>query len=200
MMNEFLESAIFKHKIKAIVMGASTGGITALEKILQDLPKNYPFPIIIVQHISPDAESNLINHFKRICKLDVCEVIDLEPITAGKIFFAPPGYHLMIEYNKTFSLCVGEKISYSRPSIDVLFSTAANVYKSHLLGIILTGANHDGTNGAKVIKQNGGLVIAQLPDTAEAPYMPASVIKSKQYDVILTLEAISELLQTIGRR
>jgi two-component system chemotaxis response regulator CheB len=197
-MNESFENVICKHDIEAVVIGTSSGGISALEKILPVLPKDYSIPIIIVQHISTDAGGYLLNHFKRICVLDVCEVADLEPIIAGKIFFAPPGYHLMIEPNKTFSLCVGEKISYSRPSIDVLFSTAANVYKSHLLGIILTGANYDGTAGAKQIKQNGGLIIAQSPETAEAACMPESVITSGHCDAIASLEAMASLLKKIG--
>ncbi|MFN7098291.1 MAG: chemotaxis protein CheB, partial [Gammaproteobacteria bacterium] len=118
-MKKSFVNVISEHKIKAIVIGTSSGGITALEKILSPLPSDYPLPIMIVQHISIEAESYLIKHFKKICHMEVCEVNDLDPIINGKIYFAPPGYHLMIEPNHTFSLCVGEKISYSRPAIDV---------------------------------------------------------------------------------
>lgn len=198
MMKESFENVIAKHDIQAIVIGTSSGGINALEKILPKLPCSYSIPIIIVQHISADAGGYLLKHFNEICHLDVCEASDLEPIVAGKVFFAPAGYHLIIEDDKTFSLCVGEKISYSRPSIDVLFSTAANIYKSHLLGIILTGANYDGTVGAKQVKSHKGLIIVQSPETAEAAFMPDSVIKSGYYDVVFSLDAIASLLTKIG--
>jgi two-component system chemotaxis response regulator CheB len=180
---------------KMIVIGTSMGGLSALEAILTTLPANFAVPIAIVQHISPDAGKHLIQHFQQTCHLSVKEAEDLETIQSHCIYFAPPGYHLMIEAGGTFSLCVGEKISYSRPSIDVLFHSAARIYHEQLLGIILTGANHDGTAGAKSIKSHGGTVIVQDPATAEAKYMPISAIKSGFYDKILSLDDIAALIR-----
>lgn len=198
MMKKSFENVISEQKIAAVVIGTSAGGISALEILLKDLPAVYAVPIIIVQHISANAQGYFIKHFQKICALPICEVNDMDAVTNGKVFFAPPGYHLMIEPDKTFSLCVSEKISYSRPSIDVLFSTAAGVYQSHLLGIILTGANQDGKVGARQIKKHGGLMLVQKPLTAESPVMPEAVIKSGYYDAIATIETIASLLKKIG--
>lgn len=180
---------------KIIVIGTSMGGVSAVEALLSGLAATFPLPIVIVQHISPDAGKHLIQHFQHVFQLPVKEAEDLETVQPGCVYFAPPGYHLMIEPGETFSLCVAEKVSYSRPSIDVLFNSAAQVYTKQALGIILTGANHDGTAGAKSIKQHGGTIIIQDPATAEAKYMPMSAIKSGFYDKILSLDDIAAFIR-----
>jgi two-component system chemotaxis response regulator CheB len=116
----------------------------------------------------------------------------------GYVYFAPPNYHLMIEDDGAFALSVSEKVNYSRPSIDVLFETAAWVHKSDLVGIIMTGANHDGANGLKKIKDNGGLTIVQDPATADVSVMPGAAIQVAEPDYIFSIENIIDFLNNIG--
>ena len=122
------------------------------------------------------------------------EAEEKENIQSGTIYFAPPNYHLLIEEDRSISLSNEEKVNYSRPSIDVLFESASDVYKSELIGIILTGANDDGAKGISCIESNGGLTIAQDPATAKYPIMPRSAIDTESVDYILPLEGIPVLL------
>ncbi len=172
---------------KAIVIGASLGGFDVILKIIAPLPKNFSIPIVIVQHLSPDHiigdKYNLLN---TRFKLNAKEAELFEILKAGNVYFAPAGYHLLIEKNRSFSLNVDEKVMYSRPAIDVLFETAAEAFGNSLIGIILTGANRDGTNGIIKIKEFGGLTIAQDPKTALSPEMVESAIDSGKIDHILT--------------
>jgi two-component system chemotaxis response regulator CheB len=179
---------------EAIVMGASSGGMNALKLLFSALPVDFSIPIIIVQHISPRSDNHWIKLLNNNSKLYLKEADEKENIEQGKVYIAPPNYHLMIESNKTFSLTIDERVNYSRPSIDVLFESAAEAYKNKLIGVILTGSNNDGTKGIKRIKEYGGLIIAQDPETAESSYMPASAIAAIQPDYILALENIIELL------
>jgi len=179
---------------EAIVIGTSSGGMNALKFLFSALPIEFGIPIIIVQHISPRSENQWIKLLNNNSKLYLKEADEKEKIEHGKVYIAPPNYHLMIEQNKTFSLTIDERVNYSRPSIDVLFESAAEAYKNKLIGVILTGSNSDGTKGIKRIKEYGGLTIAQDPETAESSYMPASAIAAIQPDYILSLENISGLL------
>jgi two-component system, chemotaxis family, protein-glutamate methylesterase/glutaminase len=187
-----------KAKYKAIVLGVSAGGMETLNKLFSLLDKEFKVPVIIVQHISPDQEFDfLMGHYSNIAKHIVKEVEEKESIKEGIIYFAPPNYHVLIEDDYTLSLSVEEKINYSRPSIDILFSSAAYVYLSRLIAIVLTGANGDGSNGALDVKENGGYVIAQ--DTKEAlyPVMPQITIDKVKVDKILTIKEIAEFLNTL---
>jgi two-component system, chemotaxis family, protein-glutamate methylesterase/glutaminase len=179
---------------EAIVIGTSSGGMNALKLIFSSLPVDFSIPIIIVQHISPRSDNQWIKLLNINSKLYLKEADEKEKIEHGKVYIAPPNYHLMIERNKTFSLTIDERVNYSRPSIDVLFESAAEAYKNKLIGVILTGSNNDGANGIKRIQECGGLTIAQDPETAESSYMPASAIATIQPDYILALENIIELL------
>jgi two-component system chemotaxis response regulator CheB len=129
---------------KAIVAGASAGGITAITSLLKYLPAGYELPMIIVLHQSPHSGSFWINNLNDRCQLQVKEAEEKEIIQKGNVYLAPPNYHLLIEKNRTFSLSVEEKVNFSRPSIDVLFETAADAFKDTLIGILLTGASRDG--------------------------------------------------------
>jgi len=184
-------------KYEAIVIGVSSGGMNALKFLFTALPVDFGIPIIIVQHISPRSDNQWIKLLNNNSNLSIKEADEKEEIEHGKVYIAPPNYHLMIERNKTFSLTIDERVNYSRPSIDVLFESAAEVYKNKLIGVILTGSNNDGTNGLKRIKDYGGLTIVQDPATAESAYMPASAIAVVQMDYILTLENIIKLLINI---
>ena len=179
---------------EAIVIGTSSGGINALKFLFSALPIDFSIPIIIVQHISPRSDNQWIKLLNINSKLYLKEADEKEKIEHGKVYIAPPNYHLMIERNKTFSLTIDERVNYSRPSIDVLFESAAEAYKNKLIGVILTGSNNDGTNGIKRIQECGGLIIAQDPETAESSYMPASAIAAMKPDYILSLEDIINLL------
>ena len=183
---------------EAIVIGTSSGGMNALKFLFSALPVDFSIPIIIVQHISPRSDNQWIKLLNNNSKLYLKEADEKEKIEHGKVYIAPPNYHLMIERNKTFSLTIDERVNYARPSIDVLFESAAEAYKTKLIGVVLTGSNNDGTKGIKRIKECGGLTIIQDPETAESSYMPASAIASMQPDYILSLEDITELLIKIA--
>ena len=179
---------------EAIVIGASAGGTKALNTILTELPKAFPLPIIIVIHRYYDEGSLLISQFRRDCQMEVRETADKEKITNGCIYFAPADYHVLIEENKTFSLSHDPEVNFARPSIDVLFDSAAYVYGNSLIGIICTGANSDGSNGLMHIKERGGLSIVQDPETAESKAMPKSALDTSEPNYIFDLMGIKSFL------
>jgi len=155
---------------------------------------------MIVQHQSHDSDDFLVRYFDDLCRHSVKEVEDKMPVESGTIYFAPANYHLLVEPDKTFSLSTEARVNYSRPSIDVLFESAADTNMDRLVGIILTGANSDGTNGAARIKELGGLIIAQDPETAEADAMPMSVIKHVLVDHILALNRIGDFINSLNQK
>lgn len=179
---------------KAIVIGTSFGGHEALKLILPQFEKGFPLPVIIVLHIGDHNNDSFINHLDEVCKLVVKEAEGNEPILPGTVYFAPPNYHLLVEDNFTFSLSTDEKLNFSRPSIDILFESAAWVYKKELIGVVLTGANSDGAEGLKIIKDLGGKTICQNPCSAMAPAMPSAAIKIAGPDIRLELGNIANKL------
>jgi two-component system, chemotaxis family, protein-glutamate methylesterase/glutaminase len=181
----------------AIVIGASAGGIQAIHELLSQLPDSFKLPIIIVQHIKSDSSAFFIHGFDKKCNQPVIEAIDKAEIECSKVYVAPPGYHLLINDDKTFSLSFDELVNYSRPSIDVLFESAADAYGKKLIGIVLTGANSDGAAGLKKIKERGGLLIVQDPEEADCPTMPLAAIKMNALDHSLTLSQISKFLNKL---
>ena len=182
---------------EAVVIGASTGGLNALIKIMAPLPADFRLPMLIVQHRLPAPDDFLAFSLNESCQLMVKEADEKEPIEAGCGYIAPANYHVLVERDRTLSLSVDAKVCYSRPSIDVLFQTAADAYLSGLVGIILTGASHDGTAGLRKIKKYGGLTIAQHPATAESGIMPNSAIRENIVDKILPLIEISSFLSQL---
>jgi two-component system chemotaxis response regulator CheB len=187
-------------RYQIIVIGGSAGAMAALTKLLPVFPAGYPLPIVIAQHLHPWQDDYHLEHFGDQCALTVKEAADKESIEAGTIYFAPPNYHLLINDDKTFSLSVDDKVNYARPSIDVLFESAVDVYAPWLVGVILTGANNDGAEGLRLIKENGGLAIVQDPQTAESAYMPKAALAATKVDYVLPLPEISKLLLEIPRR
>jgi len=183
---------------EAVVIGVSAGGINALKVIFSAISEKFKLPVIVVQHLHPHSDSFLPNYLDSISKLNIKEAEDKELICEGTVYTAPANYHLLIEEDKTLSLNTDEKINYSRPSIDVLFNSAADAYQSKLIGVILTGANDDGVLGMKKIKKYGGMTIVQDPKSAEAEFMPLAVIKQLQVDHISPLEKIGQLLDDIS--
>ena len=183
---------------RAIVIGASAGGLTTLQKILAPLPADFHFPILIVQHRRPSQDDLMAFALNESCQLHVKEADQLESICAGTVYLAPANYHLLVESDKTLSLSVDDKVAYSRPSIDVLFESAATVYRSALIGIILTGANHDGTIGMQKIKEHGGFTIAQDPTSAEVSTMPNAAIQNNVVDKVMSLPEITHCLTQLS--
>ena len=179
-------------------MGASAGGLHALSEILSGLNQDFSVPIVIVQHLSPDSKNLSIGQLGAKSRLYVKEADDKEILIPGFIYIAPPNYHLLIEKNGTFGLSVDAKVNFSRPSIDVLFETAAEAYLDNTVAVVLTGANGDGTAGCRKIRDFGGLIIVQDPETAEAKTMPASVIRHVGADYVLSLNEIIQLLSKIS--
>ncbi len=189
-----------------VVIGSSWGGLVALEKILSALPKDFEMSIAIAQHRSVESGAGALSAMLgRHTTLEVCEAGDKEPIEPGRVYIAPPDYHLYVEQG-SFALDVDDAVQYSRPSIDVLFDSAADVYGDRLVAVILTGANQDGAYGIKRVKRRGGLTIAQDPATAVKPEMPAAAIATGAVDEVLPLDEIGPALaglrvrQTDGSR
>lgn len=182
---------------KAVVIGTSTGGTEALLQILRPLPAHYPAPIIVVQHLHPLQDKAAIIESHDNCKIAIKEAEEKEKLQPGNVYLAPPNYHIMVEENHTIALSIETKVNYARPSIDVLFESAAHVYGSHLIGIILTGANADGAQGLHQINLKGGLTIVQEPETAVAPTLPLAALEMVNVDFMLSPEKIGFLLNRV---
>ncbi len=183
---------------KAIVIGTSYGGLEALKTIIPYFPKEFPLAILIVLHIGDNKNNHFVNYLNNNCNLIVKEAEDKEIIKAGSIYFAPPNYHLLVDESSQIALSVDSKIHHSRPSIDVLFESAAWHYQNKLIGILLTGLNQDGASGLKEIQEFGGITIVENPNNAMASIMPAAAIKLIKPDFILeTDEIASEIIKLI---
>lgn len=185
-------------KYQVVVIGVSAGGIAALEKILPQIEKDSTLSIMIVQHITAGGGDYLVEHFSSACSLSVVGAEDKQTIEPGTIYFAPANYHLLVERQKSLALSIDAKVNYSRPSIDVLFETAAEAYCQKLVGVVLTGANADGAAGLARVKELGGLTVVQSPDTAEVATMPLAAIKSTQVDYVLKLDEIGSFLNKLN--
>lgn len=182
-------------RYEAMVVGASAGGLEALLAILKELPADFAIPVLIVQHMSPHSNNLLAELLNRQCRLLVKEVEEKETPRGGVAYVAPPDYHLLVEADHTLSLSREERVNYSRPSIDVLFETAAEAYGDKLIAVVLTGANADGSQGLQVIKKFGGTCVVQDPLTAVAPRMPQAAIESTAVDYVVALEEIAPLIK-----
>lgn len=183
-----------KHGYEAIVIGVSAGGMGALSAILPELPADLPYPVIIVQHMYPGSGSYLVSILDGKSQITVKEVEEKDKIAPGTVYIAPPNYHTLVEMDRTFSLSIDPPVNYARPSIDVLFESAADVYRNRLIGIILTGANSDGSRGLRRIKEIGGIAIVQDPATAEMDSMPNAAIAAAEPDYILPLDQIGTFI------
>ena len=188
-----------KDQIELIVIGGSSGSLEAILNIFTLLNTGFKIPVIIVMHRSSNADTNLVKVLSAKTHLFVKEADEKEILTPGNIYLAPPDYHLLIEKDKSLSLDNSDKVQFSRPSIDVTFQAAADIYKDKLLGIILSGANSDGAAGAACIKRNGGLVIVQDPATAQIPYMPQYAIDQTMVDQIISLNEIAGYLNNLKK-
>ncbi len=182
----------------AVAIGASAGGLEAVGTVLAALPADFPLAIMVVQHIAPTADDTLAQRFQRRCRLPVREAEDKEPILPGVVFVAPADFHLMVEPELRFSLSREERVNYSRPSIDVLMETAAEVFCSALTGVILTGASADGAAGLAAIKRMGGRAMVQAPETAEIDIMPKAALAACAVDAVLPPADIGAALAALA--
>jgi len=175
-------------------MGSSWGGLHALETVLSGLPQNFRTPIVIAQHRAADSGSSALARMLSVRSgLDVSDAGDKEPIEAGHVYLAPSDYHLLVE-PEGFALSTDDMVQHSRPSIDVLFDSAADTYADELVAVVLTGANADGAYGITRVKRRGGTTIVQDPESAEKRAMPDASIATGCADHVLPLEAIPEKL------
>jgi two-component system chemotaxis response regulator CheB len=182
-----------------IVVGASAGGLRALEAVLGGLPRGFPVPVVAVQHRARESSDTYAEVLGKGTALPVHEIQDDDPLRAPGVYLAPPDYHVLVEPGRLV-LSVDDPVSYSRPSIDVLFESAADVYGARVCAVLLTGANADGSKGLVRIKQAGGYAIVQDPHTAESPEMPAAGIASAPVDRVLPLEEIAgEIVRRLTR-
>ncbi len=190
-----------RKKYKALVIGASSGGWAALKQVLGVLPRDFPVAVVVAMHRHPHSDDYLETSLDHECAVRVKQADEKEIIEAGTVYFAPPNYHLLVEESHSLSLSVAEAVHYARPSIDVLFESAAYVYGDRLIGLILTGANCDGAEGLRKIKAVGGLGIVQDPTTAFADAMPRAAITAANPDHILPCDEIGVFLRDLaGKR
>jgi CheB methylesterase len=185
-------------EVRAVVIGASAGGVDALLQLFGGLPAGFRLPMVAVLHLPESHESQLVDLFARRLAIPVKEACDKAPVEAGTLYFAAPGYHLSIERDRSFALSREAPRNFSRPSIDFLFDSAADAYRDQLAGILLTGANQDGAEGLAHIRREGGLTIVQDPAEAAVSTMPEAAIALHAPDHILPLREIHALLTRMG--
>jgi len=178
---------------RIVVIGASWGGMDALAQLLAALDPSHPATFVIAQHRSPDHQDVLARFLASKATLPVREVDDKDDLLAGHVYLAPADYHLLVERG-AFALSTEQAVRFSRPSIDLLFESAADAYGDAVVAVVLTGANDDGCRGARCVKEAGGLVLVQDPDTAERREMPESVVQAGAADAVLPLEGIADAL------
>ncbi|RAJ98168.1 two-component system chemotaxis response regulator CheB [Larkinella arboricola] len=187
-----------KTPCKAVVIGGSAGSIEVLLKLLPALPSVLSFTVIIVVHRKNSAESSLANLLSLKTAVPIQEVEDKDAVLPGSMYLAPADYHLLIEKQGVFSLDNSEKVNYSRPSLDVTFESAADVYGPAMVGILLSGANADGTAGLKAVKNAGGVIVAQKPETAMSGFMPQQAILNTPIDFILDVNELIEFVRSLN--
>lgn len=185
---------------EAVVMGASAGGIQALNRLLPALPADFAPSLLIVVHMPSDTPSLLGSIYAERCVLPVTMAEDKQPIMPATVVFGPSSYHTLVEPNRTIALSVDPPEHFSRPSIDALFESAAYAYGHRLLGILLTGANDDGAEGLFTIQQVGGRTWVQDPRTAVSDVMPLSALRRGVNAEILTLDAMAGKLALMRTR
>ena len=181
-------------QIKAVVIGASAGAIESLSLIFSLLRPDISVPIIVVIHVPASKNLQLVSLLQSKSKLCLVEVEDKQNLLPGHIYIAPPDYHVLVEDEESLALSNEEQVNFSRPSIDVLFESAADIFADNLVGIVLTGANRDGTDGLVEILRLGGSAIVQDPDEAYAKIMPQTAIDECPTAMVMTLNNIADYL------
>ncbi|HTV84752.1 MAG TPA: chemotaxis protein CheB [Dyella sp.] len=181
----------------AIAVGCSAGGVDALKTVLGGLDGALRQAILVCCHSSSDTVDLLCEVLGRASPLPVIEAKERHPVRAGVVHLAPSGYHLLVEADLHFALSVDPRVNHARPSIDVMFTTAAEVWRSALIGVVLTGGNADGSNGLRRIRELGGTAIVQTPEDAQAPVMPRAALEIAGADYCVNLNDIAPLLNRL---
>lgn len=181
---------------RLVVMGASLGGLSTLKTILYGLTADFPTPIAIVQHRHKESQNSMIKALQIQSALQIREVEDKDAILPGYVYLAPADYHLLVELSH-FALSIDEPVCYARPSIDLLFESAAEFYAEQTIGVVLTGANQDGALGASAIKARGGKIIVQEPTTAASQVMPMAALSQTTADWVLPPAQIAKQLNAL---
>lgn len=184
----------------AVIIGGSAGSLEVLLLMLPEITFPLPFPIIIVSHRKSGNDNVLTSLFESKTRLNVLEIEEKQPILPGNIYLAPSDYHLLFERDYTFSLDHSERVNYSRPSIDVAFQSAADIYKKRLTAILLSGANVDGVEGLKKIKLFGGTVCIQDPECAVVPYMPAQAALAMEIDHVFQQKDVAPFINQLAKK
>jgi two-component system, chemotaxis family, protein-glutamate methylesterase/glutaminase len=180
-------------RVELVIIGASWGGLHAVGEVLSGLPRDFPAPVLVVQHRAEDADNILAGLLDRRGPLSVLDADDKAALKPGCILVAPPGYHVMVERGHV-ELSTEAQVHFSRPSIDVALETAARAYGEALIGVVLTGANDDGAHGLTEVRRHGGMAIVQNPEHAQRAAMPAAAIAAADPQVVSELEDIAPLL------
>lgn len=188
------------NKFKAIVIGGSAGSFQGIIKILSNLPKNFPLPIIMCLHRLKHVRNGFVEALSIKSVVKVTEPCDKEPIKKGMVYLAPANYHMSVELGNYFSLSTEEMINNSRPAIDITLGSAGYVYKEKLIGILLSGANKDGALGMKKIKDKLGVTIVQDPKECMIDTMPTAAMNVSQIDHVMKLEEISAFLTELDKQ
>jgi two-component system chemotaxis response regulator CheB len=176
-----------------VAIGASLGGFIAVRAVLEGLPKNLGCGIVVAQHRANDPYSRLVELLAKTCPLPLIEPEDKTPIEPNHVYLAPSDYHMLVEPGFV-SLSVDPPLLYARPSIDILFESVADSYGSAAIGVILTGSNEDGAQGAAAIKRAGGKLVVQDPKTAQSPVAPLAVLAKTAVDCVVTVEDVASTL------
>ena len=176
-----------------IALGASWGGMRALASVLDALPAEFEVPVVVAQHRPASGDDMLERVLARSSKLEVVPAHDKDPLRPGTVYVAPPDYHLIVEAGHV-ALSTDDLVQFARPSIDVLFESAADAYGGHVVGVLLTGVNEDGAAGMARIAAAGGYTIAENPETAERPEMPAAAVARGAAQRVLDLDRIGPFL------
>lgn len=182
---------------RAVAIGASAGAVEALLRILPSLAADFPVPVLVVVHVPPDRTNALVPLLQAKCQIKVKEAEDKEPTQAGVVYFAPADYHLLVENDGSLSLSSDEPVNYARPSIDVLFESAADAFAPALTAVVLTGANEDGARGLKAVMDLGGDGVVEDPAGAYAQAMPAAALSVCPSAKAMNLDAIAKYLQSL---
>ena len=183
-------------RFEIVVIGASSGGLKALQLLLSELSKQFQLPMVIVQHRGKDSDSGLCEFLARYSELPISEPDDKEPVLGGHVYLAPRDYHLMIE-KRSFALSTDAPVAFARPSIDLMFESAAAEYGRKVIGLVLTGANSDGARGLARIRSRGGLTMVEDPAEAAFPEMPLAAIRAITVDWVVPLKQIAPLLERL---
>ena len=181
-----------------VVVGTSWGGLAALRELVSCLPDDLPIPVVLIQHRHRMSDEALPRLLQDRTGLTVCDAEDKMPIEPGRVYVAPADYHLLVEPESYFTLSVEEPVRYSRPSIDVTFTSAADVYGPRTIGVVMTGANADGAAGLKRIAERGGAALVQEPVTAESPAMPAAALEAVPTARVLVLAQIGSAIAELA--